>query len=315
MTRIPAPDQTPLGPAYEGRLLDRPDDEVVDQGAGFDLRTMVGRRGLLGLVGLGAGATILAACTPQSEAVVTTAPSPTGSATSTASASTATFAMEEIPQETNGPYPADGTNGVNVLERSGMLRSDIRASLDGGATADGIPLTFTFTLSDLANGNAAYAGAAVYVWHCDAQGQYSMYSEAIATETYLRGIQVADAQGRVTFTTIIPGCYRGRWTHIHFEVYPDAASATNVSNQIATSQVAFPKDMLDAVYRDSAYTGSAENLADLGSIDDDNVFSDGYALEMASFVGDASTGYVGTLAVAVDATTSAAVSSPGGPRS
>lgn len=315
MNRIPEPEQTPSGPAYEGRLLDRPDDEVVDQGAGFDLRTMVGRRGLLGLVGLGAGATILAACTPQSEAAVTTTPSPTASATPTASASAASFATEEIPQETNGPYPADGTANVNVLERSGMLRSDIRSSLDGGATADGVPLTFTFTLSDLANGNAAYAGAAVYIWHCDAQGLYSMYSDAIVNETYLRGIQVADAQGRVTFTTIVPGCYRGRWTHIHFEVYPDAASATNVSNQIATSQVAFPKDMLDAVYRDSAYSGSTENLADLGSIDNDNVFSDGYALEMASFVGDASTGYVGTLAVAVDATTSAAVSSPGGPRS
>jgi protocatechuate 3,4-dioxygenase beta subunit len=319
MNRIPEPDQTPLGPAYEGRLLDRPGDEVVDQGAGFDLRTVVGRRGLLGLVGLGAGATILAACTPQSDAAVLATPSPTTTPTSTptpsATASTAAFATDEIPQETNGPYPADGTNGVNVLERSGMLRSDIRSSLDGGATADGIPLTFTFTLSDLANGNTAYAGAAVYVWHCDAQGQYSMYSEAIVNETYLRGIQVADAQGRVTFTTVVPGCYSGRWTHIHFEVYPDAASATTVTNQIATSQVAFPRDMLDAVYRDSAYTGSAENLADLGSIDNDNVFSDGYALEMASFAGDAANGYVGTLAVAVDATTASAVSSPGGPRS
>ena len=323
MTRIPEPDRTPLGPAYEGRLLDRPDDEVVDQGASFDMRTLVDRRGLLGVLGLGAGAMVLAACTPQSEAAVTASASPRASATPTASATpspTATasgsaFATEEIPQETNGPYPADGTNGVTVLERSGMLRSDIRSSLDGGARADGVPLTFTFTLSDLARGNVAYAGAAVYVWHCDAQGQYSMYSDAIVNETYLRGIQVADAQGRVTFETIVPGCYRGRWTHIHFEVYPDAASATNVSNQIATSQVAFPSDVLDAVYRDAAYAGSAENLADIGSPDNDNVFSDGYALEMASFAGDASTGYVGTLAVAVDATTSAAVSSPGGPRS
>lgn len=323
MNRIPEPDQTPLGPAYEGRLLHRPDEEVVDQGAGFDLRTLVDRRGLLGLVGLSAGATLLAACTPQSAATVAATdspsptPTPTGTTTATATptASAAGFATEEIPQETNGPYPADGTNGVNVLERSGMVRSDIRSSLDGGATAEGVPLTFTFTLSDLAAGNTAYAGAAVYVWHCDARGRYSMYSDEIVTETYLRGIQVADAQGRVTFTTIVPGCYRGRWTHIHFEVYPDAASATNVSNQIATSQVAFPQDMLDAVYQDAAYAGSAENLAEIGSLDDDNVFSDGYTLEMASFAGDARNGYVGTLAVAVDATTVAAASSPGGPRS
>ena len=187
-----------------------------------------------------------------------------------------------------------------------------RSSLDGGATAEGVPLTFTFTLSDLANGNAAYAGAAVYVWHCDAAGLYSMYSDAVIDETYLRGIQVADAQGQVTFTTIVPGCYTGRWTHIHFEVYPDAASATNVSNQIATSQVAFPQDMLDAVYALDTYPGSARNLAQIGSLSNDNVFSDGWDLEMGTFTGDPSTGYVGTLAVAIDATTEATVSSPGG---
>lgn len=118
----------------------------------------------------------------------------------------------------------------------------------------------------------------------------------------------------MTFTTIVPGCYRGRWTHIHFEVYPDAASATNVANQIATSQVAFPQDMLGAVYRDSAYAGSAENLSDLGGIDNDNAFSDGYALEMASFAVDPTSGDVGMLAVAVDAFASAVASSPGGPR-
>ncbi|SIS11025.1 3,4-dioxygenase subunit beta [Microbacterium sp. RURRCA19A] len=321
MTRIPEPDQTPLGPAYEGRLLDRPDDEVVDQGASFDMRTLVSRRNVLGIVGLGAGAVALAACTPQTAAstattataTATPTASATASATPTATAAAAAYASEEIPQETNGPYPADGTNGVDVLNQSGIVRSDIRSSLDGGATAEGVPLTFTFTLSDLANGNAAYAGAAVYVWHCDADGLYSMYSDAVVDETYLRGIQVADAQGRVTFTTIVPGCYSGRWTHIHFEVYPDAASATNVSNQIATSQVAFPQDMLDAVYALDSYPDSARNLAQIGSLSNDNVFSDGWDLEMGTFTGDPSTGYVGSLAVAIDATTEATVSGGGGP--
>lgn len=321
MTRIPEPDQTPLGPAYEGRLLDRPDDEVVDQGASFDMRTLVSRRNVLGIVGLGAGAVALAACTPQtaasttSTATATATPtaSATASATPTATSAAAAYASEEIPQETNGPSPADGTNGVDVLNQSGIVRSDIRSSLDGGATAEGVPLTFTFTLSDLANGNAAYAGAAVYVWHCDANGLYSMYSDAVVDETYLRGIQVADAQGQVTFTTIVPGCYSGRWTHIHFEVYPDAASATNVSNQIATSQVAFPQDMLDAVYALDTYPDSARNLAQIGSLSNDNVFSDGWDLEMGTFTGDPSTGYVGSLAVAIDATTAATVSGGGGP--
>ena len=153
----------------------------------------------------------------------------------------------------------------------------------------------------------------MYVWHCDANGLYSMYSDAVVDETYLRGIQVADAQGQVTFTTIVPGCYSGRWTHIHFEVYPDAASATNVSNQIATSQVAFPQDMLDAVYALDTYPDSARNLAQIGSLSNDNVFSDGWDLEMGTFTGDPSTGYVGSLAVAIDATTAATVSGGGGP--
>lgn len=321
MKRIPEPDQTSRGPAYEGRLLDRPDDEVVDQGASFDMRTLVSRRGVLGIVGLGAGAVVLAACAPQpaaSTATATATPSATArasatpTATATATAAAAAYATDEIPQETNGPYPADGTNGVDVLNQSGIVRSDIRSSLDGGATAAGVPLTFNFTLSDFANGNAAYAGAAVYVWHCDAAGLYSMYSDAVVDENYLRGIQVADAQGRVTFTTIVPGCYAGRWTHIHFEVYPDAASATNVSNQIATSQVAFPQDMLDAVYALDTYSGSARNLAQIGGLDNDNVFSDGYELEMGTFTGDPSSGYIGNLSVAIDATTTATAASPGG---
>jgi hypothetical protein len=111
----------------------------------------------------------------------------------------------------------------------------------------------------------------------------------------------------VTFRTIVPGCYDGRWTHIHFEVYPDLASATNVQSAIATSQVAFPVKMLDKVYKDTdLYPSSATNLAKLGSIDNDMVFGDGYALEMGTFKGNPQKGYVGSLAVAVDTTTSAA---------
>ena len=65
MARIPDAEQTPRGPAYEGRLLDRPDEEVVDQGAPFDVRTLITRRGILGLVGVGLGTAALAAVTPR----------------------------------------------------------------------------------------------------------------------------------------------------------------------------------------------------------------------------------------------------------
>ncbi|MFE3542706.1 intradiol ring-cleavage dioxygenase [Nocardia sp. NPDC059177] len=297
MTRIPEPTNTPAGPAYEGRLLDRPAEDVVDQGAGFDIATLVTRRRVLSVVGAGAGAIALAACSNSP-----------GAADSTTTAA----AASEIPEETNGPYPADGTNGVNILEESGIVRRDITSSLDGGTTVAGVPLSLTFTVTDMANGNSPFEGAAVYAWQCDADGQYSMYSEGAEDETYLRGIQVLDADGTATFDTIVPGCYPGRWTHIHFEVYPDADSATDVANAIATSQVAFPQDMLDEIYQLDTYPESAQNLAQLGSIESDSIFGDGYDLQMPIYSGDATAGYAGSLAVAVDTTTEPAVSSPGG---
>lgn len=296
MTRIPEPTATPDGPAYEGRLLDRPTEEVVDQGAGFDITTLVTRRRVLSIVGAGAGALALAACSSTSSSGSTTATTATASNTTTA-------ATSEIPDETNGPYPADGSNGVNVLEESGIVRRDIISSLDGGTTVTGVPLSLSLTLTEMANDNRPFENAAVYMWQCDAAGMYSMYSEGVEDETYLRGIQAADANGTVTFDTIVPGCYSGRWTHIHFEVYPDAASATTADNAIATSQIAFPQDMLDAIYQLDTYPGSAQNLAQLGSLDNDNVFGDGYDLQMGSFSGDPTAGYVGSLAVAIDTTT------------
>lgn len=318
MSNTPEPDFTPRGPTYEGRVLPRPEDEVVDQGAGFDVTTMVSRRRVLTLVGLGVGAATLAACAATTDSpssatsTATTDSSPTTDATDSTTTTTTTTAAGEIPEETNGPYPADGTNGVNVLEESGIVRSDIRSSLDGGTTADGVPLTFTFSVTDIAGGDVPFEGAAVYVWHCDAQGLYSMYSEGVEDETFLRGIQVVDAEGEATFQTIVPGCYTGRWTHIHFEVYPDVASATDVSNVIATSQVAFPEDMLNAVYELGAYSGSAQNLAQIGGLANDNVFSDGTELQMGTFSGDTSSGYVGTLAVGVDTATAPGVSAGAG---
>ena len=261
MTRIPQPVNTSDGPTYEGRLLDRPTEDVVDQGAEFDITTLVTRRRVLAMVGAGAGAFALAACSTTSSSGSTT--------TATASTTTTASALSEIPQETNGPYPADGTNGVNVLEQSGIVRSDITSSLDGGTTVAGTPLSFAFALTDMANDNRPFEGAAVYLWQCDADGQYSMYSEGVEDETYLRGIQAAGADGTVTFETIVPGCYSGRWTHMHFEVYPDAASATNADNAIATSQVAFPQDMLNAIYQLDTYPNSAKNLAQLGCLDND----------------------------------------------
>jgi len=304
MVRIPEPDRTPAGPAYQGRLLDRADEEVVDQGAPFDIRTLMNRRGVLGLFGVGAATALLAACAP----VASSSGTSSGGTTSGSTTSTG-----EIPDETAGPYPGDGSNGVDVLERSGIVRSDIRSSLDGGTTADGVPMTLTLTVLDMANGDVPFAGVAVYVWHADALGRYSMYSEGVEDETYLRGVQVADADGRVTYTSVFPSCYSGRWPHIHFEVYPDVDSITDAANAISTSQVALPEDVSSSVYALSAYEGSAENIAQI-SLDSDNVFGDdGGASQLATVTGDIDSGYQVALTVRVDTTTTpTAGTDPGG---
>ena len=315
--RIPEPEHTPEGPTYEGRALARPDEEVVDQGVGFDVRTLMSRRAVLSLVGLGVGATALAACGSTA--------SSGGSSSGTASATTVSTSgtdlpAGEIPDETAGPYPGDGSNGPDVLEETGIVRSDIRSSIGADDPVDGVPLTFTFTVTDVAEDDAPFADVAVYAWHCDAQGRYSMYSEGVEDETWLRGVQVADADGQVTFTSVLPGCYAGRWPHIHFEVYPDVDSITDAANAIATSQMAFPQDMLAEAYALSAYDGSAGNLAQV-SLASDNVFGeDSAALQMAAIGGDSTDGYEASLTVRVDTATEPAVGAapsggaPGGER-
>lgn len=205
-----------------------------------------------------------------------------------------------IPQETAGPYPGDGSNGANVLNQTGVVRSDIRSSFAGLAgTANGVPLDIVLTIV-AASTCAPLAGYAVYLWHCDALGRYSLYSSGVTNQNYLRGVQAADATGKVTFQSIYPGCYSGRWPHIHFEVYRTLAAATNVSNKIATSQIALPKAASDLVYASAGYTGSASNQAQV-TLASDNVFSDGSALELASVVGSVSAGMTATLTVAVNA--------------
>lgn len=327
MSRIPDTEMTPEGPTYEGRLLDRADEPVVDQGAPFDIRTLVSRRGILGLVALGAGAVTLAACSPAATGASATAtatptavpsatPAATASATPTASAASAAAALPagEIPDETAGPYPGDGSNGVDVLEQSGIVRSDLRSSLDGGSTAAGVPMTLNLTVFDTAGGDVPFVGAAVYVWHCDTEGNYSMYSSGIENETYLRGVQVVGDDGVVSFTSIFPGCYDGRWPHIHFEVYPNVDAITDASNAIATSQVALPQATCETVYADTAtYPSSASNLSRV-SLDSDNVFGDdGGVLELATTSGDNATGWTVSLGVRVDTTTTpTAGAMPGG---
>lgn len=197
---------------------------------------------------------------------------------------TGSGACTKIPEETAGPYPGEGSNGPNVLNQTGVVRSDIRSSFAGlTGTADGVPLTIALTIVS-ASTCAVLANRAVYLWHWDRAGRYSLYSSGVTSQNYLRGVQEADANGKVTFTSIFPACYSGRWPHIHFEVYPSLAAATNVANKIATSQLALPKAACDLVYATTGYESSVTNLSQV-TLATDNVFSDGSSLELATVTG------------------------------
>ncbi|WP_229073239.1 3,4-dioxygenase subunit beta [Actinoplanes sp. DH11] len=277
---------------YQGRSLPRPAAELVDQGLVFDLGTMAARRQVLRALGLGAAALGLGACGSGDG---DDKPEVTGSEPNT---------VGEIPDETAGPYPGDGSNGPDVLAENGIVRGDIRSSFgDSATTAEGVPMTLTLDIKDLANAGAAFAGVAVYVWHCNRAGEYSLYSQGITGENYLRGVQIAGTDGRVTFTSIFPACYAGRWPHVHFEVYPDEASITDAATAIATSQVALPKEACDKVFATTGYEASVTNLARV-TLDDDNVFGDDSgASQLATVTGDPAAGYTVSLVVGVDTTT------------
>jgi protocatechuate 3,4-dioxygenase beta subunit len=124
-------------------------------------------------------------------------------------------------------------------------------------------------------------------------------------------VQIADTVGKVRFTSVFPGCYAGRWPHVHFEVYPDQAGIADAANAIATSQVALPQPACEQVYAQRGYQASVANLARL-SLASDNVFGDDSAArQVATVDGDVTSGYAVALPVAVDTTTTP---SAGGPR-
>jgi protocatechuate 3,4-dioxygenase beta subunit len=194
-----------------------------------------------------------------------------------------------------------------VLEQSGIVRSDIRKSFGtASGTAEGVPITLELTITDMANGSKPFAGTAVYVWHCDREGRYSLYSDSVQDQNYLRGVQIADSSGKMRFTSIFPACYSGRWPHVHFEVYPDQASITDATKAIATSQVALPKDTCATVYKQTGYEQSVTNLSRV-SLESDNVFGDdGAAHQLGTVTGNVNSGLAVALAVPVDTRTSPA---------
>lgn len=201
------------------------------------------------------------------------------------------------PAEAAGPYPGDGSNGPNVLVEAGVVRSDIRTSFGGfSGWADGVPTTIELTLVDTTKNCAPGTGMTVYVWHCDRAGNYSLYSKDTLQENYLRGVQVADADGRVTFTSIFPACDAGSWPHIHFEVFDSLDSAVAGQNARLTSQIALPEDACKKVFDyDKAYAASPQNVSN----------GDGWDAELATVTGDPESAMLVTLTIGVGEKSSA----------
>ncbi len=212
--------------------------------------------------------------------------------------------LTEIPEETAGPFPADGSNAsrqnLNVLERSGIVRSDIRTSLATGNVAAGIPMTIDLQLLSTTGGCSPLAGYAIYLWHCDRDGRYSLYSSGAENEDYLRGVQVTNSEGKLSFQSIFPACYSGRWPHVHFEIYPSLEAASSSSNKIHTSQLALPEAICKTVF-DTAegYSQSVRNLSQI-SLASDNVFRDGVEEQMATVTGSLSEGFNSSLVLAIN---------------
>ncbi|WBU59506.1 hypothetical protein [Paracoccus albus] len=273
------------------------DDHHDDHGLGFshDLPRMIGRRRLLGVMG---GLGVAAAASPAS-------------------------ALEcvALSWETQGPFPADGSNSregqvLNVLTQEGVIRQDLRTSFgDYSGTADGPQLDLELTLVG-ADGCTPLAGHAIYLWHCDVAGEYSLYN--VTDQNFLRGVGVSDESGLVKFTTVFPGCYSGRWPHLHFEIFENAEAAVAGEASVLTSQIALPLEVCQPLYaNDARFTGSTENLSRL-TLQSDNIFGDNSEAEVAqqtlAMSGDADAGFHGTLTIPVDFNADRSVSmGPGGP--
>jgi protocatechuate 3,4-dioxygenase beta subunit len=269
-----------------------------DRGLPYDLSVLRSRRAALGWLATAGAAGLLAACGDSIGAqrdVVAKRPDGAECVLHT--------------EETAGPFPADGSNRAhgtlaNVLADSGIVRRDMREGLGkSGGTAAGTPLDLTLTLVNVGNACAPLAGHAIYLWHCDAEGRYSIYD--LPDQTYLRAVGVTDERGRAQFTTILPGCYPGRYPHMHFEVYASLDRATSYRNRLLTSQLAMPADACRAAYDSvAAYRASVAPFA-RSPLQRDGIFADNTPKQLAAqtpeLAGDPSSGYRGTVTIGLKA--------------
>lgn len=260
----------------------------ADQGMDITRRKALGTLGAFsvlgatGLIGCGGGGSN-ASNTSSTSSAASSSSSVTTSSVASSASSAASGSCSIIPTETIGPYPLS-----TLLNSSSVLREAINEDKTG------VPLTVKLKLLNVNNSCTPVSGY-VYIWHCDKDGNYSGYSPETG-KTYCRGVQYTDSNGVATFTTIYPGWYAGRITHIHFQVFLTAYSSTAKSTAI--SQMAFPASVTTAVYNSALYSSKGQNTS-VTSFAADNVFSDGVTYQLATVTGNVTEGYVASLEVGI----------------
>jgi len=213
---------------------------------------VLSRREVLALLG-GAGAATLVGC----------AGGPPALASGKGPTSSSQAPLIVSPEQTEGPYFVD----------EHLNRSDIRTDPTDRSVRPGVPLHLALLVSRVTRAGAApLAGATIDIWHCDAQGVYSdVYDPRFSTvgKKFLRGSQKTDANGKVQFTTIYPGWYRGRTVHIHFKVRTASASG---GHHEFTSQLYFDDAITDAVFAQPPYAAGGPRTVRNAQ---DGIFQDG----------------------------------------
>ncbi len=181
-----------------------------------------------------------------------------------------------IPRETAGPFPLNLSNNPEYFRR------------DIAEDRSGVPLHLTLKVVNANAECAPIANARVDVWHCDERGVYSGFSNQsggvnASGQTFCRGIQLSDENGDVAFTTVYPGWYRGRATHIHFQVFLN-------NGLVATSQLAFPEEINTVVYNTTDYAARGQNST---KNTDDGIFrspANTLQYQMANAIANVTTG-------------------------
>ena len=247
---------------------------------------ILSRRDALKLLGVGSAA-FLAACTSPNQSNTQV---PTLGATQGSSPTTSALDCVVRPELTIGPYFVDDQ----------LNRSDIRTEPSDNSVKEGVPLTLTIGVFDVANNSCTpLTDAQVDVWHCDAMGVYSGVSDQgfdTTGQQFLRGYQLTDGTGKVQFLTIYPGWYSGRAVHIHFTIRTKAADGSDYQ---FTSQFFFDDALTDQVHAQEPYASKGQRDTRNTS---DNIFMGGGDQLLLDLQGDNTNGYTSTINIGLDLT-------------